>query len=72
MLSSHYSTAVWHKFTRHFRHATGMAFTQWLIETRLQKGRELLESTPLSIEQIAHQIGFHSATAFRQHFKHKH
>ncbi|MCW9709787.1 helix-turn-helix domain-containing protein [Avibacterium sp. 21-586] len=59
-------------FTRHFRQATGMAFTQWLIETRLQRGRELLESTDLSIEQIAQQIGFHSDTAFRQHFKHKH
>lgn len=59
-------------FTRHFRQATGMAFTEWLIEVRLQKGRELLESTKLTIEEIAHQIGFHSATAFRQHFKAKH
>lgn len=49
-----------------------MALTEWLIEVRLQKGRELLESTKLSIEEIAHQIGFHSATAFRQHFKAKH
>ncbi|WP_420534911.1 helix-turn-helix domain-containing protein [Actinobacillus porcinus] len=32
----------------------------------------MLESTKLSIEEIAHQIGFHSATAFRQHFKAKH
>ncbi|OOF66461.1 GlxA family transcriptional regulator [Rodentibacter sp. Ppn85] len=59
-------------FTRHFRQATGMAFTEWLIEVRLQKGRELLESTKLTIDEIAHQIGFHSTTAFRQHFKAKH
>ena len=59
-------------FTRHFRKATGMALTEWLIEVRLQKGRELLESTKLGIEEIAHQIGFHSTTAFRQHFKAKH
>ncbi|WP_288064968.1 GlxA family transcriptional regulator [Rodentibacter caecimuris] len=59
-------------FTRHFRQATGMAFTEWLIEVRLQKGRELLESTKLTIDDIAHQIGFHSTTAFRQHFKAKH
>lgn len=59
-------------FTRHFRKATGMAFTEWLIEVRLQKGRELLESTKLTIDEIAHQIGFHSTTAFRQHFKAKH
>ncbi|OOF36562.1 GlxA family transcriptional regulator [Rodentibacter heidelbergensis] len=59
-------------FTRHFRQATGMAFTEWLIEIRLHKGRELLESSKLTIEEIAHQIGFHSTTAFRQHFKTKH
>ncbi|OOF47432.1 AraC family transcriptional regulator [Rodentibacter trehalosifermentans] len=59
-------------FTRHFRKATGMAFNQWLIEMRLQKGRELLESTKLTIEEISLQIGFHSTTAFRQHFKQKH
>ncbi len=59
-------------FTRHFRKTTGMAFNQWLIEARLQRGRELLESTTLSIETIAEKVGFHSATAFRQHFKNKH
>lgn len=59
-------------FTRHFRKTTGMAFNQWLIEARLQHGRELLESTTLSIETIAEKVGFHSATAFRQHFKNKH
>ncbi|EFX92362.1 AraC family transcriptional regulator [Actinobacillus ureae] len=56
-------------FTRHFRKATGQSFAQWLIDTRLQRGRELLEITQLSIEQIAEQIGFQSAVSFRQHFK---
>ncbi|MFZ7172315.1 GlxA family transcriptional regulator [Avibacterium avium] len=59
-------------FTRHFRQATGMAFTEWLIEIRLQQARILLESTDLEIERLAAQVGFHSATAFRQHFKKKH
>ncbi|MEG9545102.1 helix-turn-helix domain-containing protein [Mannheimia sp. HC-2023] len=59
-------------FTRHFRKATGMAVGEWLIETRLQRGRELLESSDLSIEQIAAEIGFQTATSFRQHFKTKH
>ncbi|AHG75808.1 AraC family transcriptional regulator [Mannheimia varigena USDA-ARS-USMARC-1296] len=59
-------------FTRHFRKATGMAVMEWLIETRLQRGRELLESSALSIEQIAVEIGFQTATSFRQHFKAKH
>lgn len=59
-------------FIRHFRRATGMSFNQWLIDARLQQGRDLLESTQLTIEEIAERIGFHSATSFRQHFKQKH
>lgn len=59
-------------FTRHFRKATGMSPTKWLIEVKLQKGRDLLESTHLSIEEIAEQSGFHSAALFRQQFKQKH
>ena len=55
-------------FTRHFRKATGMSLNQWLIEARLQRARELLESTDLSITDIAEQSGFHSDTALRQHF----
>ena len=59
-------------FTRHFRKATGMSLNQWLIEARLQRARELLESTDLSITDIAEQSGFHSDTALRQHFLKKH
>ncbi|HGO5854017.1 TPA: GlxA family transcriptional regulator [Mannheimia haemolytica] len=59
-------------FTRHFRKATGMAVGEWLIEARLQRGRDWLESSDLSIEQIAAEIGFQTATSFRQHFKAKH
>lgn len=59
-------------FTRHFRKATGMSLNQWLIEARLQKARDLLESTDLAITDIAHQTGFNSDIAFRQHFIKKH
>ncbi|MCF7528642.1 GlxA family transcriptional regulator [Neisseria lisongii] len=56
-------------FTRHFHKLTGTSFTQWLIQQRLQKSLELLESGTLSIEQISEQIGFNNAVSFRQHFK---
>lgn len=59
-------------FTRHFRKATGMSVNQWLIEARLQHARDLLESTELTITDIAHQSGFNSDIAFRQHFVKKH
>ncbi|BFU60839.1 AraC family transcriptional regulator [Rodentibacter sp. JRC1] len=59
-------------FTRHFRKATGMSVNQWLIEARLQRARDLLESSALSITDIALHSGFNSDIAFRQHFTKKH
>lgn len=59
-------------FTRRFQKATGMTVVEWLVNERLQRSRELLELTALSIEQIAEQVGFQTATSFRLHFKQKH
>lgn len=59
-------------FTRHFQKATGMTVLEWLVSERLREGRELLETTSLSVEAIAERTGFHTATSFRQHFKHRH
>lgn len=56
-------------FTRHFQKATGTSLTQWIIQLRLQNSLLLLENTSLSIEQISEQVGFQTATSFRQHFK---
>lgn len=55
-------------FTRHFNNATGMSFGKWLINARLQRSIELLESTSLSIEKVSEIMGFQTATSFRQHF----
>ncbi|MDO5536808.1 MAG: helix-turn-helix domain-containing protein [Desulfovibrionaceae bacterium] len=55
-------------FTRHFARAAGMPCGAWLTVQRLRAGCELLESTDLSIEEIAEKIGFHSSGLFRQHF----
>lgn len=56
-------------FTRHFQKATGLSVGQWLTQQRIQRSRELLESTHLPIEQIAELLGYQSATAFRHQFK---
>ena len=58
-------------FTRHFAKATGMSVHEWLLQQRLQKCRDLLESSQLGIEQIANRTGFKTATALRQHFRQK-
>lgn len=56
-------------FTRHFGKATGMTLVDWLVNERLQRTRELLETTSLSVEKIAELAGFQTPVSFRQHFK---
>ena len=58
-------------FTRHFSKATGMSLGDWLINERLQRTRELLESTTLPVEAISDLVGFQNPTSLRQHFKRK-
>ncbi|MBN6152700.1 helix-turn-helix domain-containing protein [Xanthomonas sp. AmX2] len=55
-------------FTRRFHKATGMTVGSWLDAERLRRAKELLESTSLSIEQVAEQSGYRSAVSFRQSF----
>lgn len=56
-------------FTRHFVKSTGMTLVDWLVNERLQRTRDLLETTSLSVERISDMAGFQTATSFRQHFK---
>ena len=56
-------------FTRHFSKATGMSLGDWLVNERLQRTRELLESTALPVESISDLVGFATPTSLRQHFK---
>jgi transcriptional regulator GlxA family with amidase domain len=53
---------------RRFKDQTGATPLQWLISQRLDRARELLETTALSVEQIASHTGFGSAVGLRQHF----
>lgn len=55
-------------FTRRFREATGMSFAKWLVAERIVRAQQLLESTDLSIERVAAEVGFGSALSLRQHF----
>lgn len=54
---------------RTFRAQTGTTPLQWLIQRRLQRARELLETTDLSVEEIASRAGFGTAIGLRQHFR---
>jgi transcriptional regulator GlxA family with amidase domain len=56
-------------FTRHFRSRTGVSGHQWLLHQRLDRARQLLESTSLDIERVAAESGFGSSAALRHHFR---
>jgi transcriptional regulator GlxA family with amidase domain len=54
--------------TRRFRAETGVSPKRWLLQMRLERARELLESTPLPVEHVATEAGFPSAAALRSRF----
>ncbi|MGU9867128.1 GlxA family transcriptional regulator [Kluyvera ascorbata] len=57
--------------TRHFQKETGMTIGEWITTERLRRSQTLLESSALSIEQVAEQSGFQSSITFRQIFREK-
>jgi AraC family transcriptional regulator, transcriptional activator FtrA len=54
--------------TRQFRAATGTTPLQWLLTQRVQRAQELLETTELSVEQVAARTGLGTAATLRRHF----
>lgn len=56
-------------FLRRFKAATGMPPGEWLVAERLQRARELLETSAASVEDIAVAVGFGSPVTLRHHFR---
>lgn len=54
-----------HQFTRF----TGYSFKQYITSARLSKAKDLLLHSDAEIQQIAEQVGYHSATHFIRIFK---
>jgi transcriptional regulator GlxA family with amidase domain len=55
-------------FTRRFRGMTGATVGDWLLGERLALAQRLLESTGLSVEDVATAAGFGAASSFRSRF----
>jgi transcriptional regulator GlxA family with amidase domain len=53
---------------RHFRAQTGTTPLRWLLAQRLQRARELLETTSLPLTAVAEASGFGSLETLRHHF----
>lgn len=58
-------------FLRRFKQATGASPADWLIQARVERARELLETTDAPLERIAGDAGFGSAITMRHHFRRK-
>jgi transcriptional regulator GlxA family with amidase domain len=56
-------------FTRRFREEVGVSPGQWLTRQRVEHARHLLESTDLSVDQVARDAGFGTAQSMRQHLQ---
>ncbi|MEV0258347.1 helix-turn-helix domain-containing protein [Streptomyces sp. NPDC050732] len=56
-------------FTRRFREEVGISPGQWLTQQRVERARHLLESTELSVDQVARDAGFGTAQSMRQHLQ---
>ncbi|WP_028469652.1 AraC family transcriptional regulator [Neptunomonas japonica] len=52
-----------------FRRQLGMTPQQYLIEKRMQQAWQLLETTALSIQQVADSVGYSNLSAFSDRFK---
>ncbi|MEV0317062.1 GlxA family transcriptional regulator [Streptomyces sp. NPDC050658] len=56
-------------FTRRFREEVGISPGQWLAQQRVERARHLLESSDLSVDQVAREAGFGTPQSMRQHLQ---
>jgi transcriptional regulator GlxA family with amidase domain len=55
--------------TRRFHAETGLSPLQWLLLQRVERARELLETTTLPVDQVARASGLGTADSLRQHLQ---
>jgi transcriptional regulator GlxA family with amidase domain len=55
--------------TRRFSAGTGLSPLQWLLSQRIQRARELLETTGLPMDQVAGQAGVRTTDSLREHIR---
>jgi len=49
--------------------ATGLAPYAWLVGERIERAKELLETTHLKAQDVAARVGMGSAESLRHHFR---
>ncbi len=56
-------------FSRLFKQQTGSSYRDYLVKTRLEQARYLLEETSISITKIALELGYEEVALFSRQFK---
>lgn len=56
-------------FARRFKEATGTTPARWLSRQRVEHAQQLLESTDLDVELVAHRSGLGTGVTLREHFR---
>lgn len=54
---------------REFKAATGLAPYAWIIRERIERAKELLETSRLPAQRVAERVGMGSAESLRHHFR---
>ncbi|MCW2919217.1 MAG: transcriptional regulator, AraC family [Actinomycetia bacterium] len=67
-LARHARTSI-RTLTRRFREETSISPLQWLLVQRIERARELLETTALPLDQVAKRSGLGTADSLRQHLR---
>ncbi len=57
-------------FSRLFKQSTGLSPHQYVIRYRIERAKQLLRQSKLSIAEIAYSLGFTHQSHFSHHFKH--
>ncbi|GAA3970355.1 helix-turn-helix domain-containing protein [Actinomadura viridis] len=66
-LAAHAGLSV-RTFCRRFQEEVGMSPGAWVIRQRVELARHLLETSELTVDQIAARAGFGTGASLRQHF----
>ena len=56
-------------FSRVFKERYGITVSEYIQKKRMEKGRELLENTDRTVEEISSMVGYCDATHFYKYFK---
>jgi AraC-like DNA-binding protein len=70
-VSRQVNLSLWH-LSRLFKRSTGLGFREFLNAVRLDRAREALRTTHLSIKEIATTVGYNHTSDFTRRFKAAH